>query len=188
MNGGLKKKLRKQQRDIRTNLRAIDVALEALELFDADGVDAPELLLLEAKKEQSQLNAELKRVRHKKKRMEGRRTQLEQSDSRRRSADLRNTRKIVPEVGQQSVEGFHTGDSDEAPTTSSAVEEDLAPPPPPRRQMRRRKVRVIRRSRKDKKQRAFSKRFLKKVMEYHARKQRLKCTAAALEQGETQSL
>ena len=184
----MKKKLRKQESDIRTNLRAIDVALEALELFDADGVDAPELLLLEAKKEQSQLNAELKRVRRKKKRMEGRRTQLEQSDSRRRSADLRNTRKIVPEVGQQSVEGFHTGDSDETPTTSSAVEEDLAPPPPPRRQMRRRTVRVIRRSRKDKNQRVFSKRFLKKVMEYHARKQRLKCTAAALEQGETQSL
>ena len=61
---GRVKELKKEERYIKTGLRAVEVALDALKEFGA-GVEARELLM-EAKCERSQLKAQLKRIRRKK--------------------------------------------------------------------------------------------------------------------------
>lgn len=191
------KKFRKQERDVKTSLRAMDVALEALELFGEDGVDAKELLV-EAQRERSRLKAELKRIRQQKDQVDVRRNQLEQSDSRKQSRPTRNTRKIVPVVNDQStVKVVDTAEATE--NSPSMVDDNVAAPVRSRRQTRRRKVRVISRNKKrmvvirrNKNRtvtRTFSTSFLTKLMRYRKRRPRERAAkAAAMQESETHTL
>ena len=191
------KELKKEERDIKTSLRAVEVALEALELFGADGMQAEELLV-EAKRERSQLKAQLKRVRRKKGQVGVQRTQLVEADSRKRSGASIDMRKIVPIVQKRaevedSADEESSGTAVVASDTDSVVEdveepsgtvvvasdtdsvvEDVAAPFVVRKRShtRRRKMRVIRRFRRGKVTRKLSAWFLKKVMEYRERRAR----------------
>ena len=171
------KELKKEERDIKTSLRAVEVALEALELFGADGMQAEELLV-EAKRERSQLKAQLKRVRRKKGQVGVQRTQLVEADSRKRSGASIDMRKIVPIV-QKRAEVEDSADEESSGTAvvasdTDSVVEDVAAPFVVRKRShtRRRKMRVIRRFRRGKVTRKLSAWFLKKVMEYRERRAR----------------
>ena len=172
------KKLKKDERDIKTSLRAVEVALEALVMFGAEGVEAEELLV-EAKRERSQLTAQLKRIRRKKGQVDVQRTRLANVDS---GKGVKDVRKIVPFVARESDE------EDARESDMEHVDVDRAEMPRvgrvgrersggvdvvPRRKLRRRRVRVIRRLKRGNVTKKLSSRFLKKVMEYRARRERL---------------
>ena len=173
------KKLKKDERDIKTSLRAVEVALEALAMFGTEGVEAEELLV-EAKRERSQLTAQLKRIRRKKGQVDVQRNRLANVDSGKRVKDVR---KIVPIVTRESDEE-HARESDmehidveraEMPRVGRVGRErsDGVDAVETRPKLRHRRVRVIRRLKRGKVTRKLSTRFLKKLMEYRARRERL---------------
>ena len=96
---GVVKELKKDERDMKTSLRAVEVALEALQLFGTEGAEAEELLV-EAKRERSQLKTQLKRIRLKKGRVGVQRTRFVEVGRRETSGTSKNMRKIVPVVHQ----------------------------------------------------------------------------------------
>ena len=187
---GFVKELKKEERDIKASLRAVEDALDALKEFGAD-VDAKELLTL-AKQERAELKAELKRIRQKKDHVGVQRTRVKDASSNRKKRTVvRSINKIVPIVHEsaKSEAGDRGRPMEKGSMGSDTSDDDVEVPVRPQKPVRRRKIRVVRRvKRVNKVKRKLSTRFLKKIMEYHARKQRLKRTAAALEQGQTHSL
>lgn len=97
---GFVKELKKEERDIKTSLRAVEDALDALKEFGAE-VDAKDLLAL-AKQGRAELKAELKWIRQNKGRVDVQRSQLVEAETRGTSGVSKDMRKIVPVVQRQS--------------------------------------------------------------------------------------
>ena len=93
----LVKELKKEERDVQASLRAVEVALDALEDFGAEA-DAKELLAL-AKRERAELKSELKCIRQKKGQVDVQRTRVNVVPSdREKRTGMTNMNKIVPVV------------------------------------------------------------------------------------------